>query len=209
MPNALLNRISLPNLRLYTSVSVVLVSCCLYYAISATSDPFWRLNNNTTASDSFFALNTDGNHGALDLIMNFELSEKFVTNDDHHSMTGSNGIEPQQQQQQQVVNQIFSQFTADQRKLFNDTRTIGTKFKDVVSFMVQEPICVWVSYLTVLTISFCMGMNDLKNYRKYRWKVNICWNLDTHINISVTLQAKAKKNEQTNDSWILSKKVEN
>lgn len=143
MPNALLDRISLPNLRLYTSVSVVLVSCCLYYAISATSDPFWRLNNNTTASDSFFSLNTDSSHGALDLIMNFELNDKFVTNDEpHHTLTGSNGIEPQQQQ---VVNQIFSQFTADQRKLFNDTRTIGTKFKDVVSFMVQEPICVWVS----------------------------------------------------------------
>lgn len=145
MPNALLDRITLPNLRLYTSVSVVLVSCCLYYAISATSDPFWRLNNNTTASDSFFALNTDGSHGALDLIMNFELNDKFVPNDEHQILTtGSNGIEPQQQQQQQVVNQIFSQFTADQRKLFNDTRTIGTKFKDVVSFMVQEPICVWV-----------------------------------------------------------------
>lgn len=159
MPNALLDRISLPNLRLYTSVSVVLVSCCLYYAISATSDPFWRLNNNTTASDSFFALNTDGNHGALDLIMNFELNDKFVTGDEHHILTGAgNGIEPQQQQQQQVVNQIFSQFTADQRKLFNDTRTIGTKFKDVVSFMVQEPICVWVRYQSkyIFTVSICI-----------------------------------------------------
>lgn len=158
MPNVLLDRISLPNLRLYTSVSVVLVSCCLYYAISATSDPFWRLDNNTTASDSFFSLNTDSNpHVAENVAVNGAdlgsiLTDKKDT--DGSILTGWNGIVDHHMQQQslspsphqhQVVNQIFSQFTADQRKLFNDTRTIGTKFKDVVSFMVQEPICVWVS----------------------------------------------------------------
>lgn len=161
MPNVLLDRISLPNLRLYTSVSVVLVSCCLYYAISATSDPFWRLNNNTTASDSFFSLNTDYNH-VIDPItnganndLNNVITEKKDT--DESILIGWNGIidhhmqQQPQPHQQQMVNQIFSQFTADQRKLFNDTRTIGTKFKDVVSFMVQEPVCVWVScYLKVV-----------------------------------------------------------
>lgn len=185
MPNALLDRISLPNLRLYTSVSVVLVSCCLYYAISATSDPFWRLNNNTTASDSFFALNTDGNHGALDLIMNFELNDKFVT--DEHILTGANGIEPQQQQQQQVVNQIFSQFTADQRKLFNDTRTIGTKFKDVVSFMVQEPICVWVRvtfflpFLYFGRVFFSHRRKKKAVVRKWKCLVLSCLQINMHI----------------------------
>lgn len=159
MPNVLLDRISLPNLRLYTSVSVVLVSCCLYYAISATSDPFWRLDNNTTASDSFFSLNTDNSpHVAAENVavngadLGSILTDKKET--DGSILTGWNGIVDHHMQQQslspsphqhQVVNQIFSQFTADQRKLFNDTRTIGTKFKDVVSFMVQEPICVWVS----------------------------------------------------------------
>lgn len=34
---------------------------------------------------------------------------------------------------------------SDQRRMIDDTRTIGTKIKDIVSFMVQEPICVWVS----------------------------------------------------------------
>lgn len=164
MPNVLLDRISLPNLRLYTSVSVVLVSCCLYYAISATSDPFWRLDNNTTASDSFFSLNTDSQHVAEHVangpdLSNILTTDKKDTADAGSILTGWNGMVDHNVQQQppspspsphqhQVVNQIFSQFTADQRKMFNDTRTIGTKFKDVVSFMVQEPICVWVSTFT-------------------------------------------------------------
>lgn len=153
MPNVLLDRISLPNLRLYTSVSVVLVSCCLYYAISATSDPFWRLDNNTTASDSFFSLSADSSNVVDQILSGPELSNTLMDKKetDGSISTGWNVISDQHQQQQQphqqhqVVNQIFSQFTADQRKLFNDTRTIGTKFKDVVSFMVQEPICIWVS----------------------------------------------------------------
>lgn len=149
MPHIILDRISLPNLRLYTSVSVVLVSCCLYYAISATSDPFWRLDNNATASDSLFSLNTESGQLTDHVASGPELSglptDKKDT--DGSILTGWNGMveHHMQQQPQQVVNQIFSQFTPDQRRLFNDTRTIGTKFKDVVSFMVQEPICVWVS----------------------------------------------------------------
>lgn len=165
MPNVLLDRISLPNLRLYTSVSVVLVSCCLYYAISATSDPFWRLDNNTTATDSFFSLNIDNSH--VDNIANGPNLNNILTDKkeaDGSILTGWNGMFDHHMQQQphqhQVVNQIISQFTADQRKLFNDTRTIGAKFKDVVSFMVQEPICVWVScffsYLYHLEIFFLM-----------------------------------------------------
>lgn len=149
MPNVLLDRISLPNLRLYTSVSVVLVSCCLYYAISATSDPFWRIHNNTTVSDSFFSLSSDSPHVADQMTSGPDLSNTKETDVKGIISTGWNSMSDQHQQQphqqHQVVNQIFSQFTADQRKLFNDTRTIGTKFKDVVSFMVQEPVCIWVS----------------------------------------------------------------
>lgn len=151
MPNVILDRISLPNLKLYTSVSVLLVSCGVYYAISATSDPFWRLDNNVTTTDSFFSLNVDAVLGGDSV-------------DNHHQTYDANNIATEKneyegsilsawisntdnyaQQSHKVVNQLFSHITPDQRKLFNDTRTIGTKFKDVVSFMVQEPICIWVS----------------------------------------------------------------
>lgn len=127
MPNVLLDRISLPNLRLYTSISVLLVSSCLYYAISSTSDPFWRLDNNVTASDSFFSLTTTD----PTTISNAGIDDLLKETDTTATVNG--------------INQIFTYITPDQRKLFNDTRTIGTKFKDVVSFMVQEPVCIWVS----------------------------------------------------------------
>lgn len=135
MPNILLDRISLPNLRLYTSVSVLLVSSCLYYAISSTSDPFWRLDNNVTVTDTFFSFaNTDTAIGSNPIadIDNLLIGRKESA--DKNILIGANNH-----------NQIFTYITPDQRKLFNDTRTIGTKFKDVVAFMVQEPVCIWVS----------------------------------------------------------------
>lgn len=135
MPNVLLDRISLPNLRLYTSVSVLLVSSCLYYAISSTSDPFWRLDNNVTATDSFFPLaNTDTTIGSNpNTDVDDLLIDRKESADKNILLVANN------------INQIFTYITPDQRKLFNDTRTIGTKFKDVVAFMVQEPVCIWVS----------------------------------------------------------------
>lgn len=148
MPHVILDRISLPNLKLYTSVSVLLVACCVYYAISATSDPFWRVDNNVTSSESFFSLELvfggdaiqdshpfDGvNIDAGDSI-NIEYDGPML------SMLGNaDYFDPQK-----TINRLISNMPPDQRKLFNDTRTIGTKLRDVVSFMVQEPICVWVS----------------------------------------------------------------
>lgn len=134
MPNILLDRISLPNLRLYTSVSVLLVSSCLYYAISSTSDPFWRLDNNVTATDSFFSFaNTDTTIGSNP---NANVDDLLI---DRKESTNKNLLMVANN-----INQIFTYITPDQRKLFNDTRTIGTKFKDVVAFMVQEPVCIWV-----------------------------------------------------------------
>lgn len=143
MPNVILDRIPLPNLRLYTSVSVLLVSCCVYYAISSTSDPFWRFDNNTTASDSFFSLSPDAIIAGLDS-SGIDI-EKIL---DHASSPDSVGIVKDaidETQQQEQANTVLQYISPDQRKLFNDTRTIGSKFKDVVSFMVQEPICIWVS----------------------------------------------------------------
>lgn len=145
MPNVILDRIPLPNLRLYTSVSVLLVSCCVYYAISSTSDPFWRFDNNATASDSFFSLSPDA------IIAGFDGSgidiEKILDVNNGVSTDGGGAIKDtiDDAQQSESANTVLQYISPDQRKLFNDTRTIGSKVKDVVSFMVQEPICIWVS----------------------------------------------------------------
>lgn len=137
MPNVILDRIPLPNLRLYTSVSVMLVSCCIYYAITATSDPFWRLDNNTTVADSLFSLSADTTVG--------DNADNLLVNTNGAKESVESRLDPSANGQQQVASTVFQYISPDQRKLFNDTRTIGNKFKDVVSFMVQEPICIWVS----------------------------------------------------------------
>lgn len=50
MPTVILDRIPLPNLKLYSTISVALLSCCLYYAIVTTSDPDWRAAINVAAA---------------------------------------------------------------------------------------------------------------------------------------------------------------
>ncbi|XP_049831442.1 E3 ubiquitin-protein ligase AMFR-like isoform X1 [Schistocerca gregaria] len=44
MPVVLLDRLPLPSLRAYTFISLLLVSCSVYYAVQVTSDPKWRAN---------------------------------------------------------------------------------------------------------------------------------------------------------------------
>lgn len=164
MPNVILDRIPLPNLRLYTSVSVLLVSCCVYYAISSTSDPFWRFDNNATASDSFFSLSPDAIIAGLDG-SGIDIEKILDVNSNHAASTDGGGVLKEaidETQQQESANTLLQYISPDQRKLFNDTRTIGSKVKDVVSFMVQEPICIWVSTsvplatkLTLIEWGFC------------------------------------------------------
>ncbi|XP_053672554.1 E3 ubiquitin-protein ligase AMFR-like [Anopheles nili] len=48
MPVALNGSLPLPSVRVYTSVTVLLMSVCLYYALIVTSDPNWRQHTNTT-----------------------------------------------------------------------------------------------------------------------------------------------------------------
>uniref|UniRef100_A0A182JXT7 E3 ubiquitin-protein ligase AMFR n=1 Tax=Anopheles christyi TaxID=43041 RepID=A0A182JXT7_9DIPT len=50
MPVALNGSVPLPSVRVYTSVTVLLMSVCLYYALIMTSDPNWRQHTNITTS---------------------------------------------------------------------------------------------------------------------------------------------------------------
>uniref|UniRef100_A0AAG5DA22 E3 ubiquitin-protein ligase AMFR n=1 Tax=Anopheles atroparvus TaxID=41427 RepID=A0AAG5DA22_ANOAO len=49
MPVALNGSIPLPSVRVYTSVTVLMMSVCLYYALTMTSDPNWRQHTNVTS----------------------------------------------------------------------------------------------------------------------------------------------------------------
>uniref|UniRef100_A0A182RQU7 E3 ubiquitin-protein ligase AMFR n=1 Tax=Anopheles funestus TaxID=62324 RepID=A0A182RQU7_ANOFN len=50
MPVALNGSVPLPSVRVYTSVTVLLMSACLYYALIMTSDPNWRQHTNMTST---------------------------------------------------------------------------------------------------------------------------------------------------------------
>ncbi|XP_068082560.1 E3 ubiquitin-protein ligase AMFR [Anabrus simplex] len=48
MPVILLDRLPLPSLRAYTVISIVLLSCSVYYAVQVTSDPNWKANSTSS-----------------------------------------------------------------------------------------------------------------------------------------------------------------
>lgn len=92
MPVIVLDRLPLPSLRAYTLVSVVLLSCSVYYAVQVTSDPVWKANSTLTAAE---------------------------TNDSNPD----NNV---------VV-------------LHQRTPSLAQKLSHIVTFMIQEPLCIWVS----------------------------------------------------------------
>jgi len=45
MPMEFLDRLPVPNLRVYTSISFAILSCSIYYATQIIKDPAWRTNH--------------------------------------------------------------------------------------------------------------------------------------------------------------------
>lgn len=128
MSTVLLDRIPLPNFKIYTTISVLFVSACVYYAISVTSDPYWRLQNNSTNSDS-------------------DLSTGLLEN----TIIGADGllkaaVEGLNKLESRVLisNRILSDGVSEEDE--NDSRSFTGQVKDVIAFMSQEPICIWVSF---------------------------------------------------------------
>lgn len=50
MPMEFLDRVPVPNLRLYTTISIAVLSCSVYYAVLAVKDPAWRTNHTNIVS---------------------------------------------------------------------------------------------------------------------------------------------------------------
>uniref|UniRef100_A0A646QCX6 AMFR n=1 Tax=Hemiscolopendra marginata TaxID=943146 RepID=A0A646QCX6_9MYRI len=53
MPVVFLDKVPLPNLQTYTAISVLLISCSIYYAGQITSQPDWKANSTLTDIISF------------------------------------------------------------------------------------------------------------------------------------------------------------
>lgn len=94
MPVTLVDRLPLPNLKVYTAGSVSLLSIAVYYALSVTSDPNWRVNATLARQEA---------------------------------------MEPGE------VERLLP------APPLNGTRNVSEQFVDVMTFMMQEPLCMWVS----------------------------------------------------------------
>lgn len=132
MSTVLLDRIPLPNFKIYTTISVLFVSACVYYAIGVTSDPYWRLQNNSTSHDDLSSgllentiIGADGLLKAAVEGLNKLESRVLITN----SVT--DGVQQEEN---------------DDSDFLNDSRSFTGQIKDVIAFMSQEPICIWVSF---------------------------------------------------------------
>lgn len=95
MPVTLIDRLPLPNLKVYTAGSVLLLSMAVYHAIGVTSDPAWRANATL------------------------------------------------QRQEVAAGEAIVPALPA--LDATNGTRNLTEQFVDVMTFMMQEPLCMWVS----------------------------------------------------------------
>lgn len=128
MPAEILYRIPLPSLRVYTAFSVLLVAGCVYYAFSVTSDPSWKQNVNITQHYppvSLEAAESKLGGSAVngeDVVVEVHLVRESVKDD---------------------VEELLHEVQAYGGH--GDYRTIMDLFKDMVSFMGQEAICIWVS----------------------------------------------------------------
>lgn len=171
MPIVLNSSVPLPNLKLYTSISVLLVSSCFYYAISVTSDPNWKLETNSTlfpqrqhgdsSLDEILSLQDEINEKET-IIENFNNLQETIlaaikaTNRDeevdvdaleHEIRTSQSQSEhhsyPLPASAQQHIQQSVGNVAA--AVLSNADRSLTNRFKDIIAFMLQEPICIWVS----------------------------------------------------------------
>lgn len=112
MPVILLDRLPLPSLQAYTIISVVLLSCSVYYAVQITSDPDWKVNSTISRS-------------------NLEPNE---------NESGESVLPPAN---------------------FHHNETVGYHLSQVVTFMIQEPLCIWVSSCKVNGLLDCVDNVEL------------------------------------------------
>ncbi|XP_053690401.1 E3 ubiquitin-protein ligase AMFR-like [Sabethes cyaneus] len=159
MPVVLNGSLPLPSIRVYTSASILLVSICLYYAVSVTSDPFWRQLSNVTASSS-------GGAGAVNSLLSGAAAaagEAAAAGaaavpapnklDAVLTVKEINDLEEKILAASDVDLKQMIEHEADllERSVANDSRTIGAHLRDVASFMGSEPICIW----TLINMAYC------------------------------------------------------
>lgn len=150
MPIALVRSISpLPNLKIYTTISLLLVSGCLYYAFDVVrTDPHWKIHQNashahptmpsspklkTSSSDAVSLFNSD--------LLSSLTSSLMPSGDDEVP------IDDDQQDVKTSESLLFANTNTNETNSFANQLDV---IKDVMSFMTHEPICIWVSLFQAL-----------------------------------------------------------
>lgn len=179
MPIVLNSSVPLPNLKLYASISVLLVSSCLYYAINVTSDPNWKLDSNST----LFSQRNGGDSLEELLSIQDEINEKetIIENFNNLQETILAAIKATNRDEEVDVDALENEVREHQSHYhehhshnlhheisstqppfpaIKGDRTFIARLKDIAVFMLQEPICIWVSGIFDYT-NFCHHMQIL------------------------------------------------
>ena len=133
MPIALVRSISLPNLKIYTTISLLLVSGCLYYAFDVVrTDPQWKLHHNTSHSSARSASLLKSSNDAIAALASSDLLSSL-----NLPPSRPEGSHEEQEQPETVYDEVNVNGTT--------SSSFTNQLKDVVSFMTHEPVCIWVS----------------------------------------------------------------
>lgn len=121
----------LPSIQAYATVSTLLLSCSIYYAIQVTSEPNWRQNSNlnlTFSPEALLGLDID------------QLDNRFK----EQLAATTSQLTAKEQQQNETI-RILSQVL--------DRSTIE-RIVDVINLMFHEPLCIW----TIINMALCYLM---------------------------------------------------
>lgn len=103
MPVTLVDRLPLPNLKVYSAGSVLLLSIAVYFAVNVTSDPNWKLNA-TLQKQELISESVEGEAAKM--------------------------VQPLVSATTELSNNV--------------TKNVTDQFVEVMTFMMQEPLCMWV-----------------------------------------------------------------
>ena len=138
MPIALVHSISLPNLKIYTTISLLLLSGCFYYAFDVVrTDPHWKLHQNLTNN---FAITRPNLKQSSDGLADNEIISSLKSSLEQTSEEVDKGDIVD------VIQEKIQESIFDESSL-NQTQTLVDQLKEVAQFMTHEPICIWVSFV--------------------------------------------------------------
>ena len=123
----------LPSLQAYSSISLLFLSCSLYYAFQITSESDWKSNSSYAFQDLSLAENINNFENITTLTSENELNEV---------LTRSNYFTSFLSQHNASFN-VFNDLIQNQHFM---------RLFDVAYIMVHEPLCVW----TLINMGYCL-----------------------------------------------------